>query len=111
MNVAILWDNLRAKARMSEFEIHTVPQNKSIPLWFVVGVSDKHLVIKKAKFHSPSVRISMDRIITYKDFEFVYRYYDRWLKGDTSSRQEATKKSQNTAYIFALIAEASKQRA
>ncbi len=42
MDATILWDNLRTKARMSEFEIHTVPQNKSIPLWFVVDVSDKH---------------------------------------------------------------------
>ncbi|MGF6952301.1 hypothetical protein QF028_004806 [Neobacillus sp. B4I6] len=92
MDAAILWDKLRAKASLSEFEIPTVPQNRSIPLWFLVGVSDKHLVIKKAKYHTPSVKISMDRIITFKDFEFVYRCYERWLKGDTSSRQEATKK-------------------
>ena len=110
MDATYLWENLRAKASLSEFEIHTVPQNKSIPLWFLVGVSDKHLVIKKAKNHTPSVKISMDRMITFKDFEFVYRFYERWLKGDTGSRQEAAKKSKNTAYIFALIAKASKQR-
>ncbi len=109
MEAELQWKKLVDKARISEFEIHTVPQNKSIPLWFQVDVTDKHLVIKKAKLHTPSVRISMDRIITYKDFEFVYRHYDRWLKGDTSSKQEAAKKSQNTAYIFALIQEASKQ--
>lgn len=110
MDAAYLWENLRAKASLSEFEINTVPQNKSIPLWFLVGVKDKHLVIKKAKNHTPSVKISMDRIITFKDFEFVYRFYNRWLNGETGCRREATKKSQNTAYIFALIAEASKQR-
>jgi hypothetical protein len=44
-----LWNQLRAKASLSEFEIHTVPQNKSVPLWFLVGKKDKHLVIKKAK--------------------------------------------------------------
>ncbi|NHC38924.1 hypothetical protein G6549_03030 [Bacillus sp. MM2020_1] len=98
------------KASLSEFEIHTVPQNKSIPLWFLVGVSDKHLVIKKAENHTPSIKISMDRAITYKDFEFVYRCNERWLKGDPSGRQEAVKKSQNTAYIYALIDEASKQK-
>lgn len=111
MEAASLWANLRKKASLSDFEIHTVPKNKSIPLWFQVGVTDKHLVIKKARFHSPSIRISMDRIITYKDFEFVYQYYDRWLKGDTGIRQEVAKKSQNTAYILALIAEASTQKA
>ena len=87
-----------------------MPQNRNIPLWFLVGVKDKHLVIKKAKNHTPSIKISMDRVITYKDFEFVYRCNERWLKGDRSSRKEAVKKSQNTAYIYALIAEASNQR-
>lgn len=108
MKAAILWDKLSEKARLSEFEIHTVPQNKCIPLWFVVDATDRHLVIKKAKLHTPSIKISMDRIITFKDFEFVYQYYDRWSMEDTTSRQEATKKSQNTSYIFALIAVASK---
>lgn len=110
MSAAAFWSYLREKARLGEYEIHTVPQNKSVPLWFQVGVKDKHLIIKKAKHHSPSVKISMDRIITFKDFEYVYGYYDRWLKGDGSSRQEAAKKSQNTAYIFALIHEAMKAR-
>lgn len=109
MEAAILWDKLREKASLSEFEIHTVQKNKnSNPLWFVVDVTDRHLVIKKAKLHTPSIKISMDRNITFKDFEFVYQYYNRWSMGDTSSRQEATKKSQNTSYIFALIAVASK---
>ena len=80
MDATFLWENLRAKASLSEFEIHTVPQNKSIPLWFLVGVKDRHLLIKKAKNHTPSINISMDRIITYKDFEFVYRFYDRSVK-------------------------------
>lgn len=110
MDATYLWEHLRAKASLSEFEIRTVPQNKSIPLWLLVGVKDKHLVIKNAKNHKPSIKISMDRVITYKDFEFVYRCNERWLKGDRISRQEAVKKSQNTAYIYALIAEASKQR-
>lgn len=108
MSTETLWNHLRAKASLSEFEIHTVPQNKSVPLWFLEGKKEKHLVIKKAKLYSPSVNISMGRTITFKDFEYVHRYHERWLKGDTSSRQEAAKKSQNTAYIFTLIAEANK---
>jgi hypothetical protein len=108
MNAVVLWEKLRERALQSEFEIHTVPQNKSVPLWFLVGVREKNLIIKKAKNHTPSVNISMDRMITFKDFEYVYRYYDRWQKGETRSRQEAAKKSQNTAYIFGLIDEAVK---
>jgi hypothetical protein len=77
MDATVLWDKLREKARFSEFEIHTVPQNKRIRLWFLVGVKDKHLIVKKAKQNIPSVKILMDRIITYKDFEFVYRFYER----------------------------------
>jgi hypothetical protein len=108
MKAVVLWEKLRERALQSEFKIHTVPQNKSVPLWFLVGVREKNLIIKKAKNHTPSVSISMDRMITFKDFEYVYRYYDRWQKGEKRSRQEAAKKSQNTAYIFGLIDEAMK---
>jgi hypothetical protein len=111
MSASVLWEILKEKSRGSEFEIHTVPQNKSVPLWFLVGVKEKHLIIKKAKLHTPSVKISIDRLVTFKDFEFVYGYYDRWIKGETGVRQEVSTKSQNTAYIFALIAEAAKVRA
>ena len=52
----------------------------------------------------------MNRKNTFKDFEFVCLYYDHWLKGEKGVRQEVTRKSQNTAYIFALIAEAAKVR-
>lgn len=102
-----VWDKIKSKAKLSEFEIHTVPRNKSIPLWFLVAVRENTLIIKKAKHHKPSVKLSMDRIITYKDFEFVYRC---WLKAGAASRQEAAKTSQNTAYIFALIAEVAKEK-
>jgi hypothetical protein len=107
MNAKILWDNLKQRAA-GNFEIHTTPQNKSVPLWFHVGKQGEQLIISKAQNHTPSVRLSNKRKISYKDFEFVCQYYDRWLKGESGVRQEVTRKSQNTAYIFALIAEARK---
>ncbi|MDR7079862.1 hypothetical protein J2Y03_004920 [Neobacillus niacini] len=38
MSAATFWNYLREEARLGEFEIHTVPQNKSVSLWFQVAV-------------------------------------------------------------------------
>ena len=110
MNASNLWNKLLNLAKQSDFEIHTVPQNKSIPLWFQVRVQGDSLIIHNASSHSPSVKLSNERKISFKDFEFVYSYYDRWLKGETGIRHEVSRKSQNTAYIFGLIHEASKHK-
>jgi hypothetical protein len=109
MEAKVLWNNLLKQAQEAEFEIHTVPRKQSSPLWFQVGVQGNYLIVGKAKRNSPSVRISKERKISYKDFEFVFGFYDRWLKGEAGVGQEAARKSQNTAYIFALIAAATKQ--
>ncbi|MBU8917580.1 hypothetical protein BGM25_16220 [Bacillus sp. FJAT-29953] len=106
MDAKTLWEKLINKARVTEFEIHTVPQNSSTPLWFQVGGQGSYLVISKARSNSPSVNLSNDRRISFKDFEFVHGFYERWQKGETGVRQEVSRKSQNTAYIFALIAHA-----
>ncbi|MCM3768758.1 hypothetical protein [Neobacillus niacini] len=109
MEAKVLWSNLLKQAQEAEFEIHTIPQNQRTRLWFQVEVQGNYLVISKAKRNSPSARLSMERKISYKDFEFVFRYYERWLKGEPGVRQEVAQKSQNTAYIFALISAGAKQ--
>jgi hypothetical protein len=109
LNSKNLWQFLIQSARLEALEIHTIPQTKSIPLWFRVEIQGDYLIIKNALFHVPSVKLSHDRKISFKDFEFVYGYYHRWIIGETGVRHEVSRKSRNTAYIFALIAEASKQ--
>jgi hypothetical protein len=108
MNAQIIWDKIHDKARLSEFEIQTVPQVRREPLWFQVSTQGNYLIISKARNNRPSVNLSFDRKINYKDFEFVCGYYERWLRGETGVRHEVSRKSRNTAYIFALIAEAAK---
>lgn len=78
-------------------------------MWFRVNIQGDLLIISNSKFNSPSAKLSDERKISYKDFEFVFGYYDRWKKGETGVRHEVSRKSRNTAYIFALIAEATKQ--
>lgn len=58
MDAKALWENLIKKARVSEFEIHTVPQNNSTTLWFQAGVQGSYLIISKARSNSPSVNLS-----------------------------------------------------
>jgi hypothetical protein len=108
MNAQMIWNKVHEKARFIDFEIQTVPQVRREPLWFHVSTQGNYLIISKAKYHNPSVNLSDDRKISFKDFEFVCGYYDRWLKGETGVRHEVSRKSQNTAYIFALISETNK---
>jgi hypothetical protein len=105
MNNAVdLWNGLIQKAKEKEFEIHTIPSNQRTPLWFLVGVDGNLIVIKRAILNRPSIDISMNRKISFKDFEFVHGYYDIWLTGESGVRHEVSRKSRNTAYIFALVA-------
>jgi hypothetical protein len=49
MNAAVLLEKLRERALQPEFETHTVPQNKSVPLWFLVGVREKISSLKRRR--------------------------------------------------------------
>jgi aminoglycoside 6-adenylyltransferase len=106
-----VWNDIMKRASGSGFEAHTRPLNNRIQLWFRVRVNGNALEISEALSHQPSVRLSVDRNITLKDFELVYSYYDRWIKGETGARQEVTRHSQNTTYIFSLIADHAKTTA
>ena len=72
-------------------------------LWFRASSQGERLFIDSATEHTPSCNLSMQRPISKKDFLFVHSYYDRWVGGETGVRHEVSRKSRNTAYIFALI--------
>ncbi|MBY7145028.1 hypothetical protein KFZ56_18585 [Virgibacillus sp. NKC19-3] len=102
MNAFEVWNTIQK--RNYEFEIHTVPKNNQQPLWFAVIPAGDTLIIKPATFQKPSVKISKERKISFKEFERVHVFYDRWSVGEPGVRKEASYVSKNTAYIFALIA-------
>ncbi|GAB3049186.1 hypothetical protein [Virgibacillus ainsalahensis] len=102
MNALEMWE--KVQKRNFEFEIHTVPRNHQEPLWFAVVPVDDALIIKPATFKKPSVSISKNRKISFKEFERVHVFYDRWKSGEPGVRKEASYVSKNTAYIFALVA-------
>jgi hypothetical protein len=110
LNAREIWNYLLKRVNESEFEIHTVPKNRRKPRWFVVIGKDESIIIQEAKINRPSVELSTERKLTFKDFEFVYSYYDRWLTGEVGVRQEVTRSSRNTAYILALIADSRKEK-
>lgn len=72
-------------------------------LWFRVSAEGERLYIDSATEHAPSCNLSIQRPISKKDFLYVHTYYDRWVDGETGVRHEVSRKSRNTAYIFALI--------
>ncbi|MBB6698662.1 hypothetical protein [Clostridium algidicarnis] len=98
MNGEALWNTAIAGLSSSGEEIQT-----TTGLWFRALSCDGRLYVYKATDNTPSSELSMQRAISKKDFLFVHSYYARWISGETGVRHEVSRKSRNTAYIFALI--------
>lgn len=93
-----LWNRIIEVISNSWEEIQT-----TTGLWFKASSIDGRLYIDKAADHTPSSELSMQRSISKKDFLLVYSYYDRWVNREVGVRHEVSRKSRNTAYIFALV--------
>ncbi|WML33414.1 hypothetical protein [Clostridium sp. OS1-26] len=98
MSGEALWNRIIEVLTVSGEEIQT-----TTGLWYKASSIDGRLYVDKAIEHVPSSELSMQRSISKKDFLLVYSYYDRWVNGEVGVRHEASRKSRNTAYIFALI--------
>ncbi|MEK5268835.1 MULTISPECIES: hypothetical protein [unclassified Heyndrickxia] len=93
-----LWNTVISGLSSSGEEVQT-----TTGLWFTASSRDGRLYVGRAIDNTPSSEFSMQRAISKKDFLFVHSYYDRWVNGETGVRHEVSRKSRNTAYIFALI--------
>jgi len=109
MDFEKLWHQILCTATEDVFDVPTVPQNNRTPLWFKVYIKELYLYVDNTTDKSPSVRLSGARRITKDDFLNVAGYYERWKNGETYLRQEVRKQSMNTAYIFGLISQFSKE--
>lgn len=98
MNAESLWNIVVSGLSSSGEELHT-----TTGLWFRASSHDGRLYVNRATDNTPSSELSMQRSISKKDFLFVHSYYDRWVNGELGVRHEVSRKSRNTAYIFALI--------
>lgn len=93
-----LWDVIIDALIFSEEELQT-----TTGLWIRVSSSNGKLYVNRATRHEPSSKLTTERVISKKDFLNVHSYYDRWTNGDIGIRYEVSRKSRNTAYIFALV--------
>lgn len=98
MSGEALWNIIISGLSSSGEEIQT-----TTGLWFRALSHDERLYVDRATDNTPSSELSMERSISKKDFLFVHSYYDRWVNGESGVRHEVSRKSRNTAYIFALI--------
>jgi len=98
MNGETLWNHVTSVLSSSGVEIQT-----TTGLWFTASSRDGRLYVDRAIYNSPSSELSMKRAISKKDFLFVHSYYDRWVNGEVGVRHDVSRKSRNTAYIFALL--------
>lgn len=104
MNGELLWDKIVGILTTNPVEVSTVPSNKKEPLWFSAYTDGGKICVENSKVRNPSTKISQARKITRADFLTVYPFYHRWASGERYLRQEVAMLSQNTAYIFGLIA-------
>lgn len=95
----LLWEKINNELNENKVEIKTLGRG----LWFSAISVDGNIYIDKAIENKPSCNISSARKITERDFLFVHSYYERWKLGVAGIRHEVSRKSRNTAYIFALI--------
>lgn len=98
MSGEALWNIIISGLSSSGVELQT-----TTGLWFRASSHDGRLYVNRATDNTPSSELSMQRSISKKDFLFIYSYYDRWVNGESGVRHEVSRKSRNTAYIFALI--------
>lgn len=98
MNSEALWDIVISSLSSSGEELQT-----TTGLWFRAFSRNGRLYVGRATDNTPSSELSMQRTISEKDFLFVHSYYNRWTNGETGVRHEVSRKSRNTAYIFALV--------
>ncbi|PYG84917.1 hypothetical protein LY28_03451 [Ruminiclostridium sufflavum DSM 19573] len=98
MNGEALWDSIISDISCSDVELQT-----TTGLWFRAFYERDKLYVGMAMKHTPSSNLSKQRQISKRDFLFVYSYYDRWTNGENGVRHEVSRKSRNTAYVFALI--------
>lgn len=93
-----IWSRAVSGLSSAEEELQT-----TTGLWFRASAQGERLYIDSATEHTPSCNLSKQRSISKRDFLFVHSYYDRWVSGETGVRHEVSRRSRNTAYIFALI--------
>jgi hypothetical protein len=98
MNGEAIWDRVTSIITINGIELQTITGR-----WFRVSCDKGKLFVDEATSHIPSSKLSIRRPISKNDFLLVYSYYDSWINGETGVRQEVSRKSRNTAYIFALI--------
>lgn len=98
MDGEVLWNGIISNLSSYGEELQT-----TTGLWFSASSDKGKLYVDKATSHFPSSKLSIRRPISKNDFLLVYSYYDRWVNGETGVRHEVSRKSRNTAYIFALI--------
>jgi len=87
-----------------KIEIQTVPTVNRLPKWFaVLLIQDGNAIsIEKALHNKPSCSISVERSLTFRDFEKVFPYFLQRKRGDSVSKL-VTSRSYHQSYIYALI--------
>lgn len=98
MNGETLWNTIITVLSSSGEEMQTKTGR-----WFRASYYNGKLFVDNAIDNKPSSKLNKQRSFSKKEFIDIYYYYHRWVSGEKGISKEVIKKSQNSAYIFALI--------
>lgn len=85
-------------------DVHTVPKDNRVPLWFYAGAENGVLYAESAHKAAPASRISFRRNLSPKEFNAMLDLYSRRKGGEPVSR-EATEITRNQVYWYGIFAD------
>jgi hypothetical protein len=96
------WNNIINRLEGNKIELPTVPKTKKTPVWFSATTDGKTIFINQAIDHSPSSKLSAQRMLNYKTFQKVYPLYLRRENGEAVS-SEVSAITVDQVYFFSLL--------
>ena len=96
------WNTIVEKLTGNRMELPTVPKTRKVPVWFSATTNGETIFINEAIDHTPSSKLSVERKLSFSDFQKVYPLYVRRENGESVS-SEVTAVSVNSVYYFSLI--------
>ncbi|MDR0875131.1 MAG: GIY-YIG nuclease family protein [Clostridiales Family XIII bacterium] len=104
IDAVILWDKICSDLSSAK-DICTISKKGRCGIWFSAQRYDGGLLISNAehKHNEPCSKLRVKRTLFKEEFIKTASYYKPW-RNDRVSRQEVADVSQNSSYIFGLIA-------
>jgi hypothetical protein len=102
-----IWNTLLTSIKGDGIDVVTVRLDERPGKWFAVRRTGNAILINNSRAKRPSTDISEERSVGKEEFIRIGQQYDGWRNG-TIPRNTIRNQSENTSYIFGIIAKFSR---